>query len=79
MVLPGLSGVSLFLGEFSVKKASINERTLNAKLFVMHRSGRFGKLAQNVAVSEDLIKLAKSARKSYDLYLQQEKALKEKN
>jgi hypothetical protein len=56
----------------------MNERTLNAKLYVIDRLGRFGGRAQNVAVTEDLIKMVKSARKSYDLYLEQEKTLKEK-
>ena len=56
----------------------MNERTLNAKLFVVDEWGRFGGRAQNFAVTEDLIKPAKSVRKSYDFYLQKEKALKEK-
>jgi hypothetical protein len=56
----------------------MNERTLNEKLLVIDRWGIFGGRAQNVPVTEDLIELAKTARKSYDLYLQQEKTLKEK-
>ena len=56
----------------------MNERTLNGKVFVIDGLGRFGRRGQNVAITERSIKLAKSARKSYDLYLQQEKALKEK-
>ena len=72
-------GFSLSGRVLSEERASMNERTLNAKLFVIDGLGRFGGRARNVAVTEDLIKLAKSARKSYDLLqeLQQEKACKE--
>ena len=63
---------------FSEERVSLNDRTLNAKLFVIDRWCRFGRIAQNVPVTEDLIKLAKSIRKSHDWYLQQGKALKEK-
>ena len=51
----------------------MNERTLNFKLFVADGLRRVGGSAQKVFVTEDLIKLAKSARKSYQNYLERQK------
>ena len=48
----------------------MNGQTLNAKLCVIDKFGRFVGHAQNVAVTEDLIKLSKSTKKSYDFYLE---------
>ena len=62
----------------SEDRASMNERTLNAKLFAVNRWGSFGEREQNAIIIENLIKLATFGRKSYELNIQQEKALKEK-
>jgi len=62
----------------SEERASMNEWTLNANLFVIDGLGIFRGRPQNVAITEDLIKIAKSVRKSYDLYLQKGKSLERK-
>ena len=49
------------------ERASMNERTLGAKLAVIDRWDRYLERPQNVVVTEDLIKLAKSARETYYL------------
>ena len=69
-------GFSLSERILSEQRASMNECTVNFKLFVADRLCRVGGSAQKVCVTEDLIKLAKSAQKRYQNYLEWERELR---
>lgn len=69
----GFSHSALVLDE---KKSNLAERTLNARLNTHTALKMYDMLPENVPITDELIKLALQANKSYKLYLENEKIKK---
>lgn len=58
------------------EKASMSERCLDARLIIKDSLKKYGTVAQ-VPVTKKMLNLAYSARRSYEIYLEEQKKLKE--